>query len=358
MDIKLPAAEARGDDVCGTPRTNYLKACDYARWNDFIDACPEASFFHRAEWKTVIERAFGHSTYYLYAETGGRLTGVLPLVHVKSLLFGNALISTPFCVYGGAVAADKKAARELEDDACRLAQKLGVDYLELRNRTPRCAKWQTKNLYVTFRKPIHAGEEQNLKGIPRKQRAVVRKSIAAGLRAVEDDGVDRLYDVYAQSVHNLGTPVFSRRYFQLLKQTFGPACRVLTVLDGSRAVSSVMSFYFRKEVLPYYGGGTAAARHLKANDFMYWELMCRAAERGARVFDFGRSKRDSGSYRFKTHWGFEPEPLHYQYHLVKAKAVPNISPANPKYRLFIKGWQCLPHPLTRTLGPMLAKNLG
>jgi FemAB-related protein (PEP-CTERM system-associated) len=320
--------------------------------------CPEATFFHLTGWKNVIEQVLGHPTYYLYAESGHGIEGVLPLAHMRSVLFGNALVSTPFCVHGGVAARTEEARRALEDEAERLALSLGVDYLEMRNRAIHRQDWPVKDLYVTFRKAIHPDPDENLSAIPRKQRAMVRKGIAAGLESVLDDGVERFFDCYAASTRNLGTPVLSKRYFQALKEEFSDRCEVMTVTHEGRAVASVLSFYFRDEVLPYYGGGPAEARDLKANDFMYWELMRRSAERGIRVFDYGRSKIGSGSYSFKKNWGFEPEPLPYQYRLVKAASVPNVSPTNPKYKLLIEAWRRLPLPLAKRLGPMLARNLG
>ncbi len=331
---------------------------DRERWDRFVNAAPSATFFHRFGWSSVIERAFGHKMYFLLAERGSEIVGVLPLGHISSLLFGNSLISTPFCVYGGPVAAEPAAQEALIAAAVELAQKLGVDYLELRNRTPLCADWPTKDLYVTFRRPIVADDEKNLGAIPRKQRAVVRKGIDGGLVSELATEVDEQWRAYAESVRNLGTPVFSRRYFELLKSEFGDDCEIVTIRHDGAAVAGVMSFYFRDEVLPYYGGGVAAARNLNANDFMYWEVMKRAAARGVRLFDYGRSKKDTGPYRFKKHWGFEPEPLFYQYHLVKARAMPDLSPNNPRYRLFIGMWKKLPPVLARLIGPPIARNLG
>jgi FemAB-related protein (PEP-CTERM system-associated) len=329
-----------------------------ADWDAFVEASPFASFFHKAGWKEVMERAFGHPVYYYYGEESGRIVGILPLGHVKSLLFGNALISNPFCVYGG-VAAESDAVRQaLEDKAVSLAHELGVDYLEFRNRWAGLAGRPTKSLYVTFRKNLDPDPEKNLAAVPRKQRAMIRKGIAAGLQSVVDDGVDRVYEAYAESVRNLGTPVFSKRYFEILKEVFGDACELLSIEHEGRVVAGVMNFYFRDEVLPYYGGGIEQARDLKANDFMYWEVMRRAVERGAKVFDYGRSKEGTGSYRFKTHWGFEPEPLPYEYELVKARQVPNINPLNPKYRLFVAAWQHLPLPVSKWVGPWLSRSLG
>jgi FemAB-related protein (PEP-CTERM system-associated) len=335
-----------------------LKSADQSRWDEFVDRCPEASFFHKAGWKTVLDRAYGHPTLYLYAERDGEIEGVLPLAQVKSLLFGNTLVSTPFCVYGGIAAVNEEAETALSNAACDHAKKLGVDALELRNQRPSDRQWPTKDLYVTFRKEIDPDPEVNMKAIPRKQRAMVRKGIKAGLIGERSSDWQRLYRVYSESVRNLGTPVFPAKYFRILTEVFGSDCDVLMITHEGEDVAGVMSFYFRDEVLPYYGGSTGQARALKANDFMYWELMRLSAEQGLRIFDYGRSKEGTGSYSFKKNWGFTPEPLHYEYFLVKTDQVPDINPMNPKYQLFIKAWKKLPLPVANLVGPLLARNLG
>nr|WP_305910229.1 FemAB family XrtA/PEP-CTERM system-associated protein [Methylomarinum sp. Ch1-1]MDP4521259.1 FemAB family PEP-CTERM system-associated protein [Methylomarinum sp. Ch1-1] len=306
-----------------------------------------------------MRHSFGHKSYYLYAERQGNITGILPLVHVNSLLFSNSLSSTAFCVYGGVVADDQETAAALDRKACELAAELGVDHLEMRNKTQKTPERPYKELYVTFRKALHDSAEENLQAIPRKQRAMIRKGIKAGLRSEIDDDVERFYKAYSESVRNLGTPVFSRKYFQILKDVFKQDCEILTVIDPQdRLISGVMSFYFKDEVLPYYGGGTALARSVQGNDFMYWEVMRRAVDKGCKLFDYGRSKQGTGSYRFKKHWGFEPEPLFYEYHLLKTDDLPDINPLNPKYRLFIAAWKRLPLAVSQIVGPWLAKDLG
>lgn len=327
-------------------------------WDAFVRAHPEGTFFHLAGWRTVLQRAFGHRTHYLVAREGGEVRGVLPLAEVKSLLFGHALVSTPFCVYGGIVAADEAAKAALEARACALARELGVDHLEMRNRRRQHPDWPVKDLYVTFRKAIDADSEKNLLAIPRKQRAMVRKGIQKGLRAEIDATPDRHYAMYSESLRNLGTPVFSKRYLEILQEVFGEDCEILTVTHEAAPVASVLSFYFRDEVLPYYGGGTLAARSVSGNDFMYWSVMERAREGGRRLFDYGRSKRGTGSFDFKAYWGFEPEPLCYEYFLVKRRGMPNLSPTNPKYEAMIRIWRRLPVGLTRLIGPPVAKHLG
>jgi FemAB-related protein (PEP-CTERM system-associated) len=335
-----------------------LDKANYPRWDNFVQATADATFFHLSGWKTVIEKAFGHKVYFLYVERDGEITGIFPLVHVKSLLFGNTLVSTAFCVYGGIVAKDEQTYSELDTEACRLAEQLGVDCLEIRNRTHKTPSRPYKDLYVTFRKELDANVEKNLLAIPRKQRAMVRKGIDAGLTSTIDTNVDRLHKAYSESVRNLGTPVFSKKYFQILKEVFAEQCEVLSVEHNGQLIGSVMNFYFKDEVLPYYGGGTELARDLKGNDFMYWEVMRRAVEKGVKIFDYGRSKVGTGSYSFKKNWGFTPEPLFYEFHLVKATELPDINPLNPKYQLFIAAWKRLPLPISQFIGPYLSKDLG
>jgi FemAB-related protein (PEP-CTERM system-associated) len=307
----------------------------------------------------VLAETFGHRCHYLLAEESGEISGVLPMAQVKSVLFGHSLSSLPFCVYGGIAAKSPASAAALRDAACELAQSLRVDALEFRNDRPADSGWPTKDLYYTFRKPIDPDHEVNLKAIPNRQRAMIRKGIKAGLASEETDDAGRLYRVYSESVRNLGTPVFSSRYFGALQRAFGDDCRILMIRDGDEDVAGGMSFYFRNEVLPYYGGSVARARSIKGcNDFMYWELMRRSCDEGLGSFDFGRSKVDTGPFKFKKNWGFQPTPLPYEYYLVEAEEMPNVNPNNPKYRIMVENWKRLPLPVANLLGPMLARNLG
>ncbi len=337
---------------------HHLSAENYEKWDQFVLTCPGATFFHRSGWQTVIESAFGHKTWFLYAEVDGVIRGVLPLAEINSILFGHSLSALPFCVYGGIAADDEAVYNALDKAAQELAMQLKVDHLEYRNIKASNSGWPTKDLYVTFRKSIDPEVEENMKAIPRKQRAMVRKGIKAGLASCIDQDITRFFSAYSSSVHRLGTPVFSKKYFQILKEVFADDCELMTITHNDRVISSVMSFYFRDEVLPYYGGGTHEARGMAANDFMYWELMRRSCESGYQIFDFGRSKRDTGSFSFKKNWGFEPQVLHYEYLLVQGKEIPNHNPLNPKYQLFIKAWQKMPLSLANAIGPNIVKNLG
>ena len=358
MDSRANEDRVPGD--IGTAlRVRAFSRDDGARWDAFVAQCPDATFFHLIGWKDILEECFGHRTHYLLAERGPRLVGVLPLAEVRSLLFGHALVSLPFCAVGGAAASETDAIDALHGAARQLGERVGAEYLELRNRALREPSWPRQDLYAAFRKELAPDAEANLRAIPRKQRAMVRKGIANGLLSRVDARVDTFFSLYADNVHRHGTPPLAKRYFEALGKTFGRDVEVLTVCDPSgRPVSGVLSFYFRDEVLPYYAGDLLAARELAANDFKYWELMRRACERGIRVFDYGRSKRGTGPFDFKRNWGFEPAPLAYEYCLYRREGIPENNPLNPKYRALIALWRRLPVPVANFLGPHLVKGLG
>ena len=333
-------------------------------WDKFVENHPDGTFFHRAAWSVVLSHAFRHTSLYAFAERDGAITGVLPLMQVKSAMFGNTLISSPFCVYGGPLSVDAESGAALDEYAYRALRQTRASAVEYRFREEpgpdlENAEWRRKDdLYVTFRKAIVCDDEANLKSIPRKQRAMVRKGIERGLKSQSNVDVSTLHAIYAESVRNLGTPVFSRRYFQLLSEVFRDRMDVVTILDSDRAVSAVLNFYDRGEVLPYYGGGTAYARGVAGNDFMYWEVMRRAAARGCTRFDFGRSKIGTGAFSFKKNWGFAPQPLFHRFRLKPGADVPDHNPLNPKYRLFIAGWKRLPLPIANRLGPIIVRGVG
>jgi len=331
-----------------------------AAWEAFVATCPQATFFHRAGWRRVITAACRHRCHYRLARRDGRVVGVLPLVEVRSLLFGHALISTGFCVGGGIAADDPEAGAALAAEAVALGRLLGVDQVELRQQVAQpLAGWSTRSdLYASFHRDLAGDDAANLKAIPRKKRADVRKSLTNGLTVTLEPGIERFYPLYAESLRNLGTPVPSRRWFQALQAEFGQALEISVVSGAGQPLAGLISFFFRDQVLPYYGGAVPAARPLHAYDYLYWSLIQRAVARGVRVFDFGRSKRGTGAFDYKSHWGFEAEPLPYQYHLIRASTLPDLNPLNPKFRLLVQAWQRLPLALANRLGPLIARQLG
>jgi len=344
--------------INNTVKIQMLSAGQEKPWDEYVTQHPSGTFFHLSGWKKVIEQAHGHDICYLLAQQDDAIVGVLPLAHIKSRLFGNALISNPFCVYGGAIADNESIRMQLEAAAEQEGIIRQVDYLELRNRKATRNDWPVKQLYVTFRKEIDLDPEVNMKAIPRKQRAMVRKGIKAGLVSHIENNIDTFFHIYSTSVRDHGTPIFPKRYFSVLKDVFGKECEVRIILKEGRPISTVMSFYFRDEVLPYYGGGTQEARQYKAFDFMYWDLMQTACQQGIRIFDYGRSKLGTGSFSFKKNWGFEAIPLQYQFRLFNSGELPDKNPLNPKYKLFINTWKHLPLSVANFIGPYISRNLG
>lgn len=337
-----------------------FQASDKQRWDDFVESNEHATFFHRAGWRNVIQSSFGHTCPYLYAESGGEIVGVLPLVEVKSLLFGHALISNGYSVCGGPAAISEDVCAALTSKAIEIFNETGASYIEYRSSNRLEEGWATQDsLYAGFSRPIEAEEDACLKQIPRKQRAVLRKALKGQLSVHFQDTVDDLYQLYALSVRNLGTPVFTKKYFRNLFDEFGDDCRVLTVSseDGT-PLSSVLNFYFKDAVLPFYTGAAPLARRVGASDLQYWHTMRDAVAHGYTVFDFGRSKVGTGPYSFKKNWGFTPEPLSHQYYLKSGRDLPNVNPTNPKYRLFIEVWKRLPLPIANLIGPVVSRGIG
>jgi len=338
-------------------RVHECPADGAAAWDAFVAEHSDSSFFHLHGWRRILGEVLGHKAHYLVVEQDGAIGGVLPLVHVKSLLFGNSLASLPFCAHAGPLARDGESRAALEQAASELAHRLGVGALEYRLLEPSGAERVTKRLYETFSKTVLPDEAGNMAAIRSKQRNVIRKGIKNGL-VFQDDALKRFYAVYAESVRNLGTPVFPRRLFEAILATFPDNVEVVTATLDDTVVSGAMNFYFRDSVCPYYWGGSHAARGLKGNDFLAWSIMCRAAERGCTLFDFGRSKQGTGAYQWKENLGFEARPLYYEYELVRDREMPDINPLNPKYRLFVEAWKRLPLPVAGVVGPWLSRNLG
>jgi FemAB-related protein (PEP-CTERM system-associated) len=339
---------------------------DALAWSAYVEGKADATIYHTWNWRNLLAQAFSHRPHYLIARRGDSVVGVLPLVQVKTLVFGHSLSSLPFCPYAGPLADDAVVARALDTAAEGLARELGVDHLEYRVLPSEGSSsheflrpdWPTQDLYVAFRKPLLPDHDANLNAIPRKQRAMVRKGIKAGLTAERGD-LDTFFALFADNVHRHGTPAHSRRYFALLLEAFGDNADILIVrAPGGEAVSGVLSLYFRGEVLPMHAGDLASARDLAANDFKYWSLMRHAVERGCTLFDYGRSKRGTGPFDFKKNWGFEPVPLRYEYRLIRGKAVPQNNPLNPKYRLMIETWRKMPRWFVNAAGPLIVRGLG
>lgn len=328
-------------------------------WDAFVDSHSDGTIFHRTAWAKIIGDVYGHDCPYRIARRGDEIVGILPLVHVKTPLFGNSLISTGFGVRGGILAKDEETFRALAETAAELGQARGVDYVELRHMARSPLAWPTKDsLYVNFMKPLSRDAVALFASLPATKRAEIRKAVKAGLKVKSDRDVDTFYAIYAESLRNLGTPVYPKRFVEAVLAHFPEETEITTVHANGQPISTILSFLFKGRVNPYYGGSLPQSRVLHADDLKYWSLMNRYALEGYQAFDFGRSKRETGSFAYKVNWGFEATPMHYQYHLVRQAALPDVNPLNPKYRLMVAGWQRLPLAIANRLGPWLARQIG
>lgn len=326
------------------------------QWDRFVTSSSAGTFFHLTGWKNIVERVLGHRCFLLVARSEGAITGVFPLSWVRNRLFGDCLVSMPLAVYGGICTEDEAAYFSLLKAGGDLANRLGVQYLEMRNRTePFPTSLPGRDLYLTFTQDLSPGPDKILQGLPRDTRYMVRKSLKSDLEWTADITLDEFYEIYAQSLHRLGTPVFSKELFRSSLGEFGDRCKLFGVRKGKQAIAGVLSFYFRDQVLPYYAGALPEFYKEAPNNFMYWNLISQSCAEGLRTFDFGRSKRDTGAFKFKSSWSMEVTPLPYRYQLVRAREVPRMSPVDKKFQLPISLWKRMPYAWTKALGPKLIR---
>lgn len=388
MDVPAQAMQPSTNDIrepvhAGEPSNAHTHALslraadladagDRARIDAYVHAHPDSTPFHTPAWSIAIAEGCGQRPHFLIVEGEGRhVAGVLPLTEIRSMLFGQALVSAGFAVDGGILADSDVAAGMLAYGAWQLAERIGCPSLELRGgMEPPGEGWATETgTYLGFARALAADDEAEMKAVPRKQRAEIRRSLSMDLHVETGSGPGDIaahYAVYAESVRNLGTPVFPRSLFQAVLREFNQSADILTIRHGGvpgnafggTAVASVLSLYWKGTVYPYWGGGTRRARALRANDRMYFELMRHARARGCTRFDFGRSKVGTGAAAFKKNWGFTGVPLAYYTRTAEGAAPRVVNPLNPRYRLQVAAWRHLPLWVANRVGPWISRGLG
>ena len=336
---------------------------DRARIDAYVDSRADSTPFHLVGWNVAVARACGQRAHYLIAENAeGAIVGCVPLTEVRSILFGRALVSAGFAVDGGILADRDDIAQALADAAWALAEARNCPSLELRGGATPGEGWLVDDsTYLGFARDLAADDAAELLAVPRKQRAEVRKSLEAPLIVtVGTDATElaRHYQVFSASVRNLGTPVFPARLFREVLCELPDHADIVSVSYGGEPHASVFNLYWHGTVYPFWGGGTREARALKANDRVYYEIMCHARRRGCTRYDFGRSKAGTGVAAFKKNWGFEPAPLHYAKRVVPGEQPREINPMNPRYRMQVEMWKKLPLWAANRLGPVIARGLG
>jgi len=327
---------------------------DQDAWDAFVDARADAAGYHAWGWRRVFANAFGHEPVYLIARRDHQVAGVLPLVHIRSLLFGNSLTSLPFLNYGGVIADSTETGRALVAAARDEARSRKCDHVELRHVERQFADLPCKTHKVAMHLPLTEGMWDHL---DRKVRNQIRKAEKSGL-VVERGGselVGDFYAVFARNMRDLGTPVYSRRLFDEVLRTFPDRAQLHVVRLNGLAVAAGVTYRTPAMVQLPWASSIREYNPLCANVLLYWDAIQFAQSAGASIFDMGRSTPNEGTFKFKSQWGAQPVPLHWEYQLLKADHLPNVSPANPKFQLAIALWQKLPVSVTLRVGPMIVR---
>jgi serine/alanine adding enzyme len=333
---------------------------DDTRWDRFVCSRREAHACHLSAWKRIIERTFGHQSQYLVSEDKhGEVNGVLPVIRLKSRLFGDFQVSIPYVNYGGPLAVDDGTTRELLQAAVKTAQDLRVSHLEVRTETDADFGLQIRSSKHSLRLPLPGSPEDLWSSFSSKLRSQIKRAQreAMTVSVGREAEVASFYDVFATNMRDLGTPVYSRRFFENVLRELPDSTWICTVRLGHRAVAAGFLAGFRGTLEIPWASSLREFNRLSPNMLLYWAVLQFACERGFAEFDFGRSSPDSGPYRFKLQWGAQPVPLYWHYWLRDAGQLPDLSPRNPRMQLAIALWRHLPVPLTKLVGPPIVKNL-
>jgi serine/alanine adding enzyme len=331
---------------------------DGSAWDAYVESRGDATGYHSWRWRRVFADAFGHEPVYLLAREGGVITGVLPLVQIKSLLFGRTLTSLPFLNYGGVKADAPEIGRALVLFAHDEAVARKCRHVELRHVDRQFSDLPCKTHKVAMHLALPATPAEGMwEALDRKVRNQIRKAEKSGL-VVERGGealVNDFYTVFARNMRDLGTPVYSRRLFEEVMRVFPDRAQLHVVrLDGA-PIAAGLTYRTPQMVQLPWASSLRPFNALCPNVLLYWDAIQFAQQSGAAVFDMGRSTPNEGTFRFKAQWGATPVPLHWEYELVTPGELPDVSPANPKYQFAVALWQKLPLALTMRVGPMIVR---
>lgn len=355
----LPPLRVHAEQTPSDEQISIAQLCnEHDAWNHYVESNPAASLYHRAEWKELIHSVFGHECYFFYASSNEQVVGVLPLVRMNSKLFGDFMVSMPYFNSGGAIANNLLIEQKLMSAANDLAEKIGTGHIEYRddiNRNSLPARTEKVNMILSL--PDTENDLWNTfssklrSQIRRAQREETQINIG-GAECLAD-----FYTVFAQNMRDLGTPVYGKSLFNKILQTFTESSRIITVHHGGRPVA-VAFLLGHKDTLEIPWASTIKdVNHLSINMLLYWEVLKFAIKNQYQYFDFGRSSKGSGTFRFKQQWGAKPKQLYWHYWLPDNVEMPRLNPDNPKFALAINVWRRIPVFITKLIGPFIVKNL-
>ena len=321
---------------------------------------PGGSMWHRPVISSFISQTYGHRTWYLGAFSENKeIVGLLPLVQLKSRLFGNFLVSMPYFNYGGLLADSPEVARKLIEAAEQTRQELSARHIELRHSRDAGMGLPQRTDKVTFWLPLPDNHADLWNSFQPKLRAQIRRG-ERELTEIKVGGgelLDDFYTVFSVNMRDLGTPVYGKSFFRNLLETLEGRAWLVTVRIGGRSVGCAFLTRYQNRMEIPWASTLRTFNHTSVNMAMYWRILQFAIDRGFEIFDFGRCSEDAGTYRFKQQWGAQPLRLHWDYVLSEGEALPALNPDNPKFRLLIAAWRRLPVWCANLLGPHIVRVL-
>jgi FemAB-related protein (PEP-CTERM system-associated) len=335
-----------------------LRKKDENEWDTFVRETDDTTFFHLIGWKNVIEKTYKRKSYYLIARENGEIKGILPLFLMKSALFGNKLISVPFCDYGGVCANDEQTKTLLIEEAKKITKEKGADYLELRQLHGNCCELKTKDIYFTLILDLKQDSDFLWINFNKKVRNAIRKAIKSNLKVTMGrEYINEFYDIFSKNMRDLGTPVHSINFFKNILREFPNKTNILITRYEEKAIGAMYLLQFKDTIYAPWVSSDRQCFHFNPNNMLYWEAIKYGCEKGFKYLDFGRSKWNSGTFRFKEPWGAIPKQLHYLYYLNSLDNMPNLDPSNPKYRTLTKVWKRLPVSIATKMGPKIRRHI-
>jgi len=333
-----------------------------AEWRSYVQSTPRASMYHGLEWRDVLRRAFGHRSWYLMAQNNGKTRGVLPLVEMKSSLFGHFFVSLPFLDYGGIVADAPEYEAALATAAADLAAKREAHHIELRQSFAAAkgleAGWKLRQHKAALVIPLNSDPGTHWSGLSSRLRGKIRKAEKAGatfsVGAAEE--LDDFYRVFGLNMRDLGTPVYGPALFQNVLQFAKDASVLIVRREGKPAAGAIALRRGERVELPWICSDYSQSS-FSVNEYLYWNAIQWACRSGARELDLGRCSIDGGTFRFKLQWNPEVRPLFWYYWLASGNELPEFSANNPRYALAVRCWKKMPLPLANRVGPWIVRNI-
>lgn len=331
---------------------------DDAAWRRVAHELSGSHVAHSPEWASVIGQVYGHDPLYLAAQDEAGGAGLLPAVVVRRPFFGTVVASMPFLDGGGPCSSSPALATALVETLMGEARRLGADMVELRSAQKLQIATEPREHKVNLVLPLPADTSDLWRRLDPSRRSEIRKAERAGL-SVESGGVEKLdefYAIYASRMRDLGSPAHHREFFRATMNCFGCHARIALVRKGATAIAGLVALAFKDGLVMPWASCLTQYFALSPNMLLYWETIRRGCAEGFRQFDFGRSTRGSGTYRFKRQWGAVETPL-FWYTIPIGRGGPGPSTTSRTAACVARLWQHLPLGVTRCVGPQVRKYL-